>query len=77
MKEITHYNELKIVLKNKDKNKEEFKKWLDDYSKDLLQFFETFLKILEKTKDNIEMFKIFMILKINPLIYLLPMMKIF
>lgn len=65
----THYNELKIVLKNKDKNKEEFKKWLDDYSKDLLQFFETFLKILEKTKDNIEMFKIFMILKINPYFY--------
>ncbi|HED5415704.1 DUF262 domain-containing protein [Campylobacter jejuni] len=64
-----HYNELKKVLKNKDKTKEEFKKWLDDYSKDLLQFFETFLKILEKTQDNIEMFKIFMILKINPYFY--------
>ncbi|EAI0152311.1 DUF262 domain-containing protein, partial [Campylobacter coli] len=64
-----HYNELKRVLKNKDKTKEEFKKWLDDYSKDLLQFFETFLKILEKTQDNIEMFKIFMILKINPYFY--------
>ncbi|EPP7525213.1 DUF262 domain-containing protein [Campylobacter jejuni] len=64
-----HYNELKKVLKNKDKTKDEFKKWLDDYSKDLLQFFETFLKILEKTQDNIEMFKIFMILKINPYFY--------
>lgn len=63
-----HYADLKKVLKSKEKN-QKFEQWLDNYSNDLLNFFKAFLQILKKTKNSVEMFKIFMILKINPYFY--------
>lgn len=63
-----HYAELKSFLKNKEKN-DEFKIWLDEYSLDLVNFFESFLNILKLTETNTEAFKTLCVLRINPLFY--------
>ncbi len=67
-------NETYKTIKNKLKrdiqeNKEDIKTWIDWYSNDLLEFCRAFLRLLEKTEKNIETFKIFMVLKINPFFY--------
>lgn len=63
------YQKLKAYLKNKIQDKQDLEKWLDNYSKDLCEFFEAFLEIAKMTKTNIEAFKILFILKINPYFY--------
>lgn len=82
-KEIGHYSygadesykKLKDLLKGKVKELsngekvQEFRQWLDDYSKDLLEFCKAFLEILKSTEHNVEAFKILMILRINPYFY--------
>ena len=77
-KDFGHYahgaNEAYFLLKEHIKKiqKEErhkLQQWLDDYSSGLLKFAETFLALIERTKTDMELFKLFFILKIKPLFY--------
>ena len=52
-----------------EKEKHTLQEWLDDYSKDLLQFTQTFLNLIEKAKTDVELFKLIFVLKIKPLFY--------
>lgn len=66
------YKQLKDKLKNMVKDsidEQKLKEWLDNYSQDLLDFFEAFLSIMIKSTQNVEMFKLLFILKINPFFY--------
>lgn len=66
------YKKIKDLLKTKIKDyisPQDLQKWLDDYSKDLLGFFEAFLSIMEKAMKNKELFKLLFILKINTYFY--------
>ncbi len=66
------YNNLKNKLKNMSKdNPQELKTWLEDYSRDLQEFVRAFLEIIKETECNIEAFKLFYVLKINPFFILL------
>lgn len=76
------YKKIKDLFKNKIKDLqnsqdetdkkskiENLYHWLDNYSKDLLDFFKAFLEVAKMTENNIEAFKIIFVLKINPLFY--------
>lgn len=66
------YKKIKDLLKTKIKDSislQDLQKWLDDYSQDLLGFFEAFLSIMEKSTKNKELFKLLFVLKINPYFY--------
>ena len=76
-KDIGHYSygaeesfkKIKILLKNKVSKNEDIEKWLDDYSGDLVNFFKSFLEILKMSDNNIQVFQLLYILKINPYFY--------
>ena len=59
----------KHIRKILETEKHNLQQWLDDYSSDLLKFAETFLELIERTKTDMELFKLFFILKIKPLFY--------
>ncbi|WP_246058988.1 hypothetical protein [Campylobacter troglodytis] len=66
------YIKLKDLLKGKikgDIKAQKLKEWLDDYSKDLQEFFEAFLLIMKKAIKNKELFKLLFVLKLDPYFY--------
>lgn len=63
------YSTLKAHLRSMKDEGGDIEAWLNDYSLDLLEFTKTFLRLIEETETNIELFKLFFILKINPFLY--------
>ena len=67
-----NYLNLKNRLKDKVKpeNRHELKEWLKDYTNDFLAFTQTFLTLIEEeSRSNMEVFKLFFVLKINTYFY--------
>ncbi|WP_104761203.1 DUF262 domain-containing protein [Helicobacter cetorum] len=62
------YEGIKFHLKGIKKS-EDLLSWLDNYSKDFLDFTQAFLEITQKSEKNLELFKLLFILKINPYFY--------
>ena len=64
-----HYVKLKSEIKKITKDKENLKKFLEDYNADLEAFFKAMLDILNDISENEAMFKALMIENINPMYY--------
>lgn len=63
------FDAIKVVLKSKTENPQELLEYIDTYSSDLLEFFEAFYRVMQRTETSAEAFKLLYILRINPYFY--------
>lgn len=63
------FDAIKVVLKSKTENPQELLEYVDTYSSDLLEFFEAFYRVMQRTETSAEAFKLLYILRINPYFY--------
>ena len=63
------FDAIKVVLKSKTENPQELLEYIDTYSSDLLEFFEAFYRVMQRTETSAEAFKLLYVLRINPYFY--------